>query len=192
MTKPPPTRMSVKVIKQSPYKGGLKEWSNRWYFSPTGPMDLTTFEDLSDWLVGIEHNYLGTPCTIIGTTGYNPGSEVPVHTKTYSTACTATLAGSQSFATLEVASLWRFTTDQRSVKNHPIYGFKYYHQQILDTLPDREAMPPPHQASQQTDANLILAGNVVGGTTYFPCTAYGAVFQQAFVEPMYTHRDFPA
>lgn len=192
MTIPPATQVSVKVSKETAYKGGVKTWSNRYYFNVNVDMTEAVFEALATWIKGREVNFLTTRTTFTSAIGYDPGSEIPVWSETLTGTGAATISGSESLATLEVCALHRYSTTQRTSKNHPIYLFKYYHDQILGTGSDREAMVSGRNTTQQTNAQDFVDGVDIGGTTYKVCGRYGAVGQSVTVEPMFTHRDFPA
>ncbi len=134
---------------------------------------------------------IGANSTIISAIGYDAGSDVPTNSATLSIAGTAAPSGSEAYAPLEVSSLWRFTTTQRTTKNHPIYLFKYIRNQILGTTSDREAMVSGRNATQTLLAASLVTGFVVGGTTYKLAGPFGAVAQSGVCESFFTHRDFP-
>jgi hypothetical protein len=191
MASSPSTQISIRIDKTSPYKGGTKTWSNRYHFDSTVAMTEAVFDALADWLVGIEKYILATEVTIIGAVGYDPGSDVPVWSKSYSQAGLEVPGSSERVGPLEQALLVRFTTTQRSVKNHPIYGFKYYHGAIVADGTDRELVPSGRKTSWDSQIAGMVSGTTVGGTLYKVSGPRGAVYQSGACETYYTHRDFP-
>lgn len=128
---------------------------------------------------------------IVETFGYAAGSEVPVFSKTYSTDGSCAVSG--SVAPGDVAALVRYSTAARSSKNHPIYGFSYYHGVTFgggagsqDTL-----------SSQLVTALGIYANKWVsvgfsdGANTMKRSTASGHDATGYVVETLLTHRDLP-
>lgn len=188
----PSTQISIRLTYSSPYKGGTKTWSNRFYFNSTAAMTQAIFDDLADQLRDTLKACITSSSTVTGAIGYNPGSDIPAFSKTYTTAGTAVPSGSESIAPLEVVSLWRFTTTQRTVKNHPIYLFKYIHNQILGATGARETMVSGRRTTQQSEVDGLVAGLVHSGVTYKLAGPRGAVAQSGIVETYFTHRDFPA
>lgn len=187
----PPTRISIRVDYQTAYKGGIRQWSNRFFLSSSVAMTGSVFDTLSDWLTNIMVSGITARTTIVGTVGYDAGSDVPTNSKTYSLSGSNTVTGGETLATLEVAALWRFATDARTSKNHPIYLFKYVHDQILGTSSDREAMVSGRRTTQESLAGDLVTGDTVGGTLYQLCGPFGAVALSSSVGQFFTHRDFP-
>lgn len=183
--------MSVKTVFESPYKGGTKQWSNRWHFTGPDWSGQTQFNTFSDWLKAQLVNCIPAATTWVENIGYAPGSDLPEFSKSYGTACTWS-RGSSPLCPLEVCALVRFTTTQRSVKNHPLYGFKYMHSVVAGQGGDWEALDSGQKGTYESSLAAIIAGGSDGTNTRFPCLPGGAVFQSRLVEPMVTHRDFPS
>jgi len=122
------TAASIKVSKTFTYRGAPKVWSNRYFFSDGAPADNTKWTTFSDAVVNAEkaiyHNEVGF--TISRTDGYAPGSDIPVFSKTYTTAGTLTLTSYQVMPG-DVAAMIRYSTATRTSKNHPLYLYNWYH-----------------------------------------------------------------
>lgn len=187
------TTPSVRVLKQSGYKGGTKVWSNRYHFNGGTPADATHWHTLMDNIVAAEKLCLHDYSTIIECIGYNAGSDVPVASKTYSVAGTQTLSVGQNVTPLEVCALLRWSTSARSSKNHPIYLFNYIHDAIQNpTLAwGHESLAGTQQAAIDTYASAWISGFSDGSITAVRAGPNGATATGEFCEPVLTHRDFP-
>lgn len=130
-------------------------------------------------------------CRIIEAVGYAGGSEIPVFTKTY------TLDGTGSFASYigcpgDVASLVRYSTSDRSSKNHPIYCFNYYHGVGGGPTPATiDQLNSAERTATATYAADWIAGFSDGTNTYTRSRPNGNQCTGAFVETLVTHRDLP-
>jgi len=136
-------------------------------------------------------NYAPPGVSIVETVGYAPGSEVPVFTKTYSTAATGSF-GSSIPAPGDCAALVRYSTPDRSTKNHPVYCFNYYHGVVLaqsGTAPD--TVIAGQVTALQTYAAAWLSGFSDGTTTFHRSRPTGDLCTGSFVNPTVTHRDLP-
>lgn len=185
------TQPSLKVTKSFTYRGQTTLFSNRYYFTGSDPTGSTEWTTLSDAVTASEKTVYATNVTIVETTGYNAGSDVPVFSKTYSLAGTHTMSGGSVPATGDSVLLVRYSTDQRSSKNHPIYLFNYYHgaYNAAGTSPDT---PDISQRSQMGSyASGWVSGFSDGTNTRIRTGPRGAVAQGSFVETWLMHRDFP-
>lgn len=186
----PPTRPSLKVIKSSPYKGGTKVWSNRYFFNGGTPSSDAHWTTLSDSATSHETNCWLSTTTIIGTVGYEADSDVPVFSKAYS------IAGTGSFETsdplpLECAIIIKSTTDQRTSKNHPIYLFKYYHAVCWNGSGGPEMPAATQVAHLKSVCDNWRVGLSDGVNTLTLCGPRGASALSCVAETYLSHRDFP-
>jgi hypothetical protein len=184
-----PSQASLKVTKSTEYKGGTKLWSNRYFLNQTSIDTSAHFNTLADAVVAAEKLSLGTWTTITEVTGYNGGSELPVYTRTYTTVGTYA-KGTDQIPPLEVSALIRYSTTQRTSKNHPLYLFNYVRGACQSSSSNHEAVPGAYMTVLQTYANAWVAGFSDGVTTYKRAGPHGAVAQGAFVHDELTHRDF--
>lgn len=190
MATTPSTEASIKFVFSSPYEGGQKVWSTRFHVTGGAWQDQAHFNAFSDNVKAELISVTATETTLVESVGYNPGSEVPVYTKAYNTAGTQPLDG-PAFAPLECCYLLRFTTDQRSTKNHPIYLFNYIHNAMVDASGTPETPRASMKAAWTTRCNDWVAGYSDGTLTRKRCGPRGAVAQSGACETYLTHRDFP-
>lgn len=194
MSPPPPPSIdpSIKVIKSFVYRGATRSFSNRYHFDNLKPADNTKWTTLSDAVVLAEKAIYQSVAgfAITGTVGYDAGSEVPVFSKSYSTAATGSFANAQ-ITPGDTAALVRFSTGQRSLKNHPIYLFNYYHNAFGSTALDGDRLNPAQQTAMLSYANAWVTGFSDGSVTHHRCGPQGHVALGATVNQYLTHRDFP-
>lgn len=183
------TQASIKVVKTFTYLGTPRTWSNRYYLDHTSIDTQAHFNTLADNVVNAEKLALMPAVTITEVLYYAPGSDVAVWTRSYSTAGTATATGNR--APGDVAMMIRYTTTQRSAKNHPIYLFNYYHGIDVQALPNQDKPTAAHAGVLGTYANSWVTGFSDGVNTYKRAGPRGAVAQGYEVPVYVTHRDFP-
>lgn len=190
MPPPPSTTPSIKVVKTFPFKGGSVRWSNRYHFDNGSPADQTKWHTLMDNITAVEKACLQGDARIVEALGYDAGSEVPVASKTY--ALVPTLGGTGSGIPGECAALVRYGTAARSVKNHPIYLFNYYHACLRSTAAGSfDKLDPTQQAALLSFANGWIAGLTDGTIVHHRTSPQGHLATGAIVEEWITHRDFP-
>lgn len=183
------TQASIKVVKTFTYLGVPRTWSNRYYLDHTSIDTQAHFNTLADNVVNAEKLALMPQVTITEVLYYAPGSDVAVWTRSYSTAGTATATGNR--APGDVAMMIRYTTTQRSAKNHPIYLFNYYHGIDIQASPNQDKPTAAHSGVLGTYANSWVTGFSDGVNTYKRAGPRGAVAQGYEVPVYVTHRDFP-
>lgn len=189
------TAASIRVVKQFTYRGALRNFSNRYYFSGGAPSDSTHWTTLSDAIVTAEKAIFlslgGGGSEIVATVGYAGGSEIPVFNKTYATNGTGT------WTTIlpvpgDCAALVRYSTADRSSKNHPIYLFNYYHSIQNDaTSSTYDNLNPTQRTAMGTYASSWVAGFSDGTVTHKRSRPNGNVATGSLVELAITHRDLP-
>jgi len=180
---------SVKVTKHFTYRGSTQKWSNRWHFTNDSPTTDGRWDQFFDNIVAAEKLIYGSGIMIESVVGYDAGSDLPRRSKTYTQAGTATFS-SGSVPPGDVAGLVRFGTDQRSVKNHPIYLFKYFHQPIVKAPPDQDELVAAQKTLYETYADAWLGGISDGVLNHRYAGPRGAVAQDRTAEVYVTHRDF--
>jgi hypothetical protein len=181
---------SIQVLQQSPYRGGLKEWSNRMHFGPGFPPDAghwnALYTDIRDsWKT------ITLPTTeFIGARGYQPGTDVPVW-ETSDTTVGTYVPGTGVGTVLESCALTKYTTDQRTSKNHPIYLFEWHHGvMVVNGGSYDELLSGLHTGWKNRGDNWI-AGITDGTSVYHRQGPRGASGLTASVDLYVHHRDFP-
>jgi hypothetical protein len=143
-----------------------------------------------DAIVAAEKAIFPSSCTIVECVGYAAGSDVPVSSKTYSTAGTGSFGGQNN--PLEAVALLRWSTNARSSKNHPIYLFNYFHQsRSVATGTDWDKLDPTQRTAIGTYAAAWITGFSDGSITAVRAGPNGVTASAGFVEEYVTHRDFP-
>jgi hypothetical protein len=178
------------MIFTMPYRGGTKTWSQLWHFNGGAWQDQTHFDTLSDNLWNEVKSVTLASVTLVETIAYNPGSSLPVYTKSYGAAGTYTDTSNPQ-AMGEVCMLWRFTTDQRSTKNHPIYLFKWFHHTQSDGSSSPDVLRSGIHSTCSSVISAIVAGLSDGTLTRVYCGPRGAVAQSGTCESNLYVREFP-
>ena len=181
---------SIKVTKSFIFLGVTRTFSNRYHFNGGTPADTAHWTTLSDAIVTAEKAVYSNSVTIVETTGYAAGSEVPVFSKTYSTAGTGSY-GANPKAPGDSAILVRYSTTARTSKNHPIYLFNYYHGAYTDGIAANDVPMSTQKAAMATYASSWISGFSDGTTSYVRAGPNGATAVGSLVETYLTHRDFP-
>jgi hypothetical protein len=84
----------------------------------------------------------------------------------------------------------RFSTSQRTSKNHPIYLFKYWHGTLVANGAAVDVIDPTQLTRYQSFASDIVAGFSDGSSTRHVTGPYGAVALGGLVTQWVHHRDF--
>lgn len=182
---------SIRTIKHTAYKGGTKQWSNRYHFSGGQPSDLTHWTALAAAVVAAEKLCMANTCGFDQWVAYGPGSDLPLFSGTLTGTGALSGGGSDVEAPLEVCALVRWDTDQRSSKNHAIYLYSYIHAVILQGSAGAEKVQAAQLALLNTYATAWVSGFSDGVNTYKRAGPRGAVAQAGHAEQYSTHRDFP-
>lgn len=186
----PPTRVGVKVTFNIPWRGGNRDYSQLWHWTGPSWPDQTHFNTFADNLRDELRPVTLASTTLVEMVGYNAGSFLPVFTKTYGVAGTYTDTGNPQ-APGEACMLWRFTTDQRTSKNHPIYLFKWFHHMQTNGLTSPDSLRSGIATTAAGQIADILAGLSDGTNTRNYCGPFGAVAQTGTCNSLLHTREFP-
>jgi hypothetical protein len=186
---------SVRIVKEFTYRGATRHFSNRYHIGTAVPADTSHWNTLFDAITAAEKLIYKSEATggakIVEAIGYAPGSEVPVATKAYSLDGTATPSGYLPVPG-DVAALIRYSTPDRSTKNHPVYCFNYYHTIGADgTLPGGDVVNAAQKVLLQTYAAAWISGFSDGTTTFHRSRPTGDLVTGSTVQNYLTHRDLP-
>jgi len=182
---------SVRIVKEGSYRGQSITWSNRYHFNGGTPADNTHWDTLFDNIVAAEKATKWVGLHITEAVGYAAGSDVPVHSKTYTTNGTFA-SGTAVAVPFEVCALIRYATTARTSKNHPVYLFNYVHEVARDGgSSDNEAIDPTLKTALETYATAWISGFSDGVNTYVRAGPNGATAVDRLVSGFLTHRDFP-
>lgn len=181
---------SLKVITQSSFRGGTRQWSNRYHFNGGTPADSAHWTTFSDLVVTAQKAIVPSTSSIIGTVGYAAGSDVPVFTKTYSTP--GTLSVTTFKQTLQVAAVGRWSTTARTPKNHPIYLFSFWHDvSAADASTGLDVLQSATKTAMNTYGAAWVSGFSDGTNTYLRAGPNGATGVGYATANYLSHRDFP-
>lgn len=175
------------------YKGVARTWSNRYHFTGGAPADATKWLALANAVTTAEKAIYqpSTGFTITGAVGYDAGSEIPVYTGAYALAATGAFAG-WTKSPGDAAALIRYATNSRTVKNHPLYLFNYYHQVGNDgSVTNSDVLLALQRTAMATYAANWMSGFSDGSVTHQRCGPHGQTAAGALVATYLTHRDFP-
>lgn len=186
------TTPSIKIVKSIPYRGLTRLVSNRYHFNGGTPADSAHWTTLADAIVAAEAPLLasGSGRQVVQAVGYAAGSDVPVFTKAYTTNGSLSV-GTGAIAPGDAAALVRYATTARTMKNHPVYLFNYYHVAILSSATAGDALQAAYTAALASYAAAWIAGFSDGVHTCVRAGPNGATATGSFVEAQVTHRDLP-
>jgi hypothetical protein len=180
------------VVKSFGFKGGVRLFSNRYHFSGGTPADSAHWTTLANAVVAAEKLIYNDYVTIVETVGYAASSDVPVSEIVYSTAGTLVAGGTDVLTPGPTAALARWSTADRSTKNHPIYCFSYWHGVFRNgSAATGEVLATDQRSAMETYATAWVTGFSDGVNTYKRASPNGHIATGSLVDEYLTHRDFP-
>lgn len=183
---------SLVIKKTFPYRGGTQEWSNRYHFLGGTPADNTHWDTFMDAVVTAEKAVLFSDVEIVEAVGYNAGSTISAHSRTYTTAGTFSPASGRTQCPGDCAAVIRYATAARSSKGHPIYLFNYYHRAFTDDAVDTDTLLAGYATALGNYGTAWWSTGFSDGTnTYTRAGPQGAAATARHVLTYVTHRDFP-
>jgi hypothetical protein len=173
----------------------VRNFSNRYHFNNGAPADSAHWTTFADAIVTAEkaiyEPFAAPGSKIVEAVGYAGGSEIPVFSKIYSTDGTGSFVNYGSVPG-DVAGLVRYSTADRSSRNHPVYLFNYYHTMGGDNGSSADNMCPAQKTALTTYANAWITGFSDGAVTHHRCRPNStSLATGVVVETLLTHRDLP-
>lgn len=172
------------------YRGNTVTWSNRWFFNQTALPSTGDRDAIAQTMWNQELLQYTTKVTIVDAIWYAAGSDVPVSTSHPTGACTLSASG-RIETPGDCASIIRFTTTQRTSKNHPIYLFKYFHDARYASGGSSDTQDTTQNGRNLAYGQMMVTGITQSSIVYKAAGPQGAVAQGVSALPLITHRDFP-
>jgi hypothetical protein len=192
---PPDKMASVRIVKQFTYREVARQFSNRYHIGVNFPQTPAAWKTLIDNVAGAETDLFpplaNGGAKIVAGYGLGPNSNIPVHEETYN--YDGVLAhDTWSPSPGDAAAIVKYTTPDRSIRNHPIYLWSYYHAVGAQPGVDGDKLNTVQHAAIQAYANAWLTGFSDGSTTYRRSRPNnGTIATAATCELDISHRDLP-
>jgi hypothetical protein len=186
---------SIRIIKEFTYRGALRRFSNRYCIGTSAPPDAGHWTTLADAICLAEKSVFaqqsGGGAKVVEAIWYGVGSEIPIFSKVYALDGIGSFLGGTAVPG-DVAMIIRYSTPDRSTKNHPVYCFNYYHGMIGLSSGNQGDVPHAGQhAALATYGAQWLTGFSDGVTTFKRARPSGDLCNGVLVPTYFTHRDLP-
>jgi hypothetical protein len=181
---------SIRVVKHFDYRGSTRAFSNRYHFNGPKPSGDAAWLELADLVVLHEKPIFDSAVTIVGVSGYGTDEDVAEYMKSYSVAGTGSFPSTVGVPG-DCAAVGRWSTGARSVLNHPIYLFSYWHGVRYDQASSPNNLCTAQKNAMSTYATWWKDGIAVTGGTLTRASKAGHQADGVRIDPFIRHRDFP-
>jgi len=185
-----PDTPSIVLIKRFTYRDTLEEFSNKYHFNGTLPVDAAAWKTLADALITAEKPTVQASVRWVRAYGYEPGNEISVWGFNYAGPPDTTQAGTLALGTQrdvpgDIAAVVRWYTGQNTEKGKKIYCRKYIHGAVA-SISDVDEVGAQQATALATWAAKLIDGTLPGSFRY--CGPQGASLQAPNVMPYLTTR----
>lgn len=185
-----PDTPSIVLVKRFTYRGQNEEFSNKYHFSGTTPVDTAAWKALADAMITAEKPTVDSRVSWVRAYGYVAGNDNSVaqidYTLPPNTVVSGTAALTAGYETPgDVAATVRWYTGALNSRGKKIYCRKYLHGVMRHaTVPDQ--LNAVNSVALATWAAKLIDGTLPGTFRY--CGPQGAVLSAPAVDPWLTTR----
>lgn len=184
---------SVRIVKEFTYRGQVTEFSNRYHIGVNFPSSSGAWDLLLSNIMTAEAkmwpSFADGGARVVRGVGLGPNSNIPVHELVSTHDGQIPLGGIDALPG-DVAAIMKCTTPDRSVRNHPIYLFSYFHAAQKNIGSPADELATVQHTAMNTYCSEWLAGFSDGNGLYHRSRPNnGTLITGAAVDPLVTHRD---
>jgi len=137
-----------------PYRGGVHAWSSRFHFDGGAPADAAHWDTLRSAIWTSLKPGILADVLLTEVLGYAPGAGAAVYTHPVASEGGSYVV-SGDVQTAYIAAVLGWSTDQRDVRNHPIYLRNFIHGVILASADPGAQIADAQQTALRTFAHAF-------------------------------------